>query len=152
MIHYIDSSVLLRIVLGQSGRLREWKKVTHGVSSSLAEVESLRTLDRLRLEKDLEEDDFARRRGTLLRVLDSLTLVDPTRPVLERAAQPFPTVLGTLDAIHLATALLYRDAVRQLVTVATHDRALARAARAHAFPVVGAACGAASAPRPSPSP
>ncbi|MGE5344879.1 MAG: PIN domain-containing protein [Acidithiobacillales bacterium] len=145
MIHYIDSSVLLRVVLGQAGRLLEWRKVTHGVSSSVAEVESLRTLDRLRLESELEEEDFARRRGVLLRILDSMTLVEPTRPVLARAAQPLPTALGTLDAIHLATALLYRDAVRQPVTVATHDRALARAARAHAFRVIGAERHAASA-------
>jgi hypothetical protein len=33
-------------------------------------------------------------------------LVDLDTTVLERAAQPMPTELGTLDAIHLATAVL----------------------------------------------
>jgi len=136
--HYLDSSVLLRIVLGQPGRLRGWRRITRGVCSGLAEVECLRTLDRLRIEEDLDEDEFARRRGALLELLGSLTLVDPGRAVLERAAQPLPTVLGTLDAIHLATALLYRDAVREPLILATHDRALARAAQAHAIPVIGA--------------
>lgn len=31
------------------------------------------------------------------------------RAVLHRAADPFPTVLGTRDPIHLASALLWMD-------------------------------------------
>lgn len=138
MIHYLDSSVLLRVVLGQPGRLREWRKITRGVSSGLAQVECLRTLDRLLRERELTEDEWAIRREALLRTLESLTLVDPDRAVLERASQPMPTVLGSLDALHLATALLYREALKEPVTFATHDLALARAAQAHAFPVIGA--------------
>ena len=61
-----------------------------------------------------------------------------TAPVLARAAQPLPTELGTLDAIHLATALLWREHARTDVVMATHDVALATAARAHGFTVVGA--------------
>ncbi len=137
MITYVDSSVLLRVALGQPGRLPRWRQVTRGVSSGLAEVECLRTLDRLRIEESLDDEEVARRRQSLLELLDSLTLVDPGREILERAAQPLPTVLGTLDAIHLATALLYREAIRQPLTLATHDLALARAARAHGLPVIG---------------
>lgn len=137
MIHYLDSSVLLRVVLGQPGRLGEWKNITRGVVSGLGQVECLRTLDRLLRERDLTEDAWAVRREVLLRIFERLTLVDPDRAVLERASQPMPTVLGTLDALHLATALLYREAVREPVTFATHDLALGRAARAHAFPVIG---------------
>jgi hypothetical protein len=48
-----------------------------------------------------------------------------------------PTELGTLDAIHLATALLWRDQARISITMETHDAALALAARAHGLPVVG---------------
>lgn len=48
-----------------------------------------------------------------------------------------PTELGTLDAIHLATALLWRDMVGAELTMATHDSALAIAAEAHGLPVVG---------------
>jgi len=40
----LDSSVLLRAVLGQRGRLKEWRAVREGVFSALAEVESLQTL------------------------------------------------------------------------------------------------------------
>jgi hypothetical protein len=49
-----------------------------------------------------------------------------------------PTELGTLDAIHLATALLWRDFTDEPLTMATHDAALAIAAEAHGLPVVGA--------------
>jgi hypothetical protein len=34
------------------------------------------------------------------------------------AAQPMPTELGTLDAIHLATALLWRDTASEPLTMA----------------------------------
>lgn len=34
MIAYLDSSVLLRVVLGQRGRLREWTSVREGIASA----------------------------------------------------------------------------------------------------------------------
>jgi hypothetical protein len=48
-----------------------------------------------------------------------------------------PTELGTLDAIHLATALLWKDLTRAEVIMATHDTALAIGAQAHGLQVVG---------------
>jgi len=107
------------------------------VSSSLTRVECLRTLDRLRLEEGLSDAEITRRREAVFHLLDSLVLVEPGASVLERAAQPLPTVLGTLDAIHLATALLWRETHGERVAVATHDLALARAARACGFEVLG---------------
>jgi predicted nucleic acid-binding protein len=44
---YLDSSVLLRLLLGQADALAEWQEVEAGVVSALVEVECLRTLDRL---------------------------------------------------------------------------------------------------------
>jgi len=46
--------------------------------------------------------------------------------------------LGTLDAIHLATALLWKERAGKAVAMATHDVALAMAAKATGLPVVGA--------------
>jgi len=60
--------------------------------------------------------------------------------VLERAAEPFPTTLGSLDAVHLASALLVRDDLEGLA-FATHDDALGTAARATGFQVHGASRG-----------
>lgn len=70
-----------------------------------------------------------------------MEVVEPTRPVLARAAQPFPTELGTLDAIHLATALLWRERAGVDLVMATHDVALGTAARASGLSVVGVATG-----------
>ena len=52
------------------------------------------------------------------------------RAVLHRAADPFPTVLGTRDAIHLASALLWMEEKGEPLTFLTHDAQLAIAARA----------------------
>ena len=137
MIAYVDSSVLLRVVLGQPNALPQWRLIERGVSSVLARVESLRTLDRLRLRTPLPDPEVARRRAAILQVLDSFELVEVDSLVLDRASQPLPTELGTLDAIHLATALLWREASTAQLVVATHDTALALAAQAHGFKVVG---------------
>ena len=109
------------------------------MASALVTVESLRTLDRLRLRARLADAEVAARRRTILSLLASLEIVDVEAEVLDRAAQPMPTELGTLDAIHLATAILWRDTTRADLVMATHDGALAVAAEAHGFPVVGAA-------------
>ena len=100
-------------------------------------TESLRTLDRLRLRANLADAEVAKRRATILALIASLELVDIDSIVLERAAQPMPTELGTLDAIHLATALLWREMTHADLVVATHDGALALGAQAHGLPVVG---------------
>jgi predicted nucleic acid-binding protein len=137
LIAYIDSSVVLRLVLGQAGALREWRKVDRGIASALVEVESLRTLDRLRLAEDLAESALAERREAVYRLVATLDVVEPTRPILNRAAQPLPVTLGTLDAIHLATALAWREANDTDLTLATHDAQLAVAARALGLVTVG---------------
>jgi hypothetical protein len=48
-----------------------------------------------------------------------------------------PMPLGTLDALHLATALIWRDRVGALPALATHGTAVGVAARAFGFDVVG---------------
>jgi predicted nucleic acid-binding protein len=79
----------------------------------------------------------ARRREAILRLISSLELVEVDSNVLDRAAQPMPTELGTLDAIHLATALLWKELTRTELIMATHDTALALGAQAHGLPVIG---------------
>ncbi len=137
MIAYVDSSVLLRKVLRQAGSLKEWRGIQTGVASALVETECLRTLDRLRLRVNLSDRDLARRRAAVFRLMESMELVEVTAPVLARAAQPLPTELGTLDAIHLATALLWSERIGAGLVMATHDGALGTAARACGLRVVG---------------
>jgi predicted nucleic acid-binding protein len=137
VIVYVDSSVLLRLVLSQRGALAQWPAVRRGVASALVEVECLRSIDRLRIAGLLNDNAVAERRQAVFRLLTTLDIVDLDRVVLARAAQPLPTTLGTLDAIHLATAALWRERTDPELVMATHDASMATAARAIGMDVVG---------------
>jgi predicted nucleic acid-binding protein len=133
---YVDTSVVLRIVLGEPKPLREWGKIESALSSDLIRVEALRSIDRARVLLQLDDAEVAERRSAVLELLSTFRLARVERRVLERAADPFPTLLRTLDAIHLATADLIRRTVKDLV-FATHDRELGTAARAIGLRVIG---------------
>jgi predicted nucleic acid-binding protein len=55
---YFDSSVVLRVVLGERGRLKEWSRTSEAVTSEITRVECLRALDRLRLEGGMADRDL----------------------------------------------------------------------------------------------
>lgn len=134
---YLDTSALLRLVLREAGALDELRSYDSLVSSELIAVESCRTIDRLRLQGSLSTDEAASRIQVVTEWLEAIDLVLLRPPVLSRASEPLPTPLGTLDALHLATALVWRDRMRHRLVVATHDGALALAARAFGFEVLG---------------
>ena len=137
MIAYLDASVILRVVLGQPDRLAEWPEIDAGVVSALVEVECLRTLDKLRIRAAVSDLEIAVRREAVFALTAAMEVIEPSSPVLSRAAQPFPTPLGTLDAVHLATALLWRETRGEDLVMATHDRDLALAARASGLRTIG---------------
>ncbi len=121
---YLDSSALVKLVVKEpeSTALGEF---LHGhaerVSSALALSEVPRALRRAGF------GTSERRRAR--QVLSRVALVDVDRRVLAAAAALDPPTLRTLDAIHLATALILREDLTALVT---YDRWLAAAAeRAH---------------------
>lgn len=95
-------------------------------------------LDRLHRQGSLAEAVLAERRALALRIIGAMGRVAITPAVLRRAADPFPTALGTLDAIHLSTALLWTAARELPLVLATHDAELARAARSMGLEVAGA--------------
>jgi uncharacterized protein len=139
VITYLDASVILRRVLQQPGLTLELGPNDDAISSSLAQVECFRALDRLRLLGAIDEMAQVRTRTLVYQAFESCDVIEPGPAVLERAAMPFPTSLKTLDAIHVATALVYREATGNPVRMATHDRALARASRSMGLEVIGAA-------------
>jgi len=79
---------------------------------------------------------LAERREVAFRLLEGLETIEITRVILARAAQPLPTPLGTLNAIHLVSAMGWREQYKRLV-FAIHDLALSAAARASGFEVLG---------------
>jgi len=137
VIAYVGAAVLLRVILGQRDRLEEWRSIETGVASALVEIECLRTLDRVRLRTQLSDADFATRREAVFRLTEEMEIVELASGVLNRASQPLPTPLGTLDAIHLATALLWNERADRQLVMATHDVALGVAAKACGLRVVG---------------
>lgn len=134
---YVDASVFLRVAFRQRGSLPGWRDIRSAVASVLAPVECYRALDRFRLMDQLDDAEIAARRDVVQSFFSAVQLVAITDAVLLRASEPLPSVLGTLDAIHLATALLWREERGEELTFATHDAALGAAARAYGFPVIG---------------
>ncbi len=134
---YIDTSALLRLVLREAGAIEELRSADALVSSELIAVESARTIDRLRLQGSLTAEEAAARARAVTDWLEAIDLVLLRPPVLSRASEPLPMPLGTLDALHLATALIWRDRVGPLPMMATHDTALGLAARSFGFEVRG---------------
>ena len=134
---YVDTSALLRIVLREPGALDDLRSYDALVSSELLAVESARTIDRLRLQGSLTSEEATARVRAVNDWLEGIDLVLLRPPVLSRASEPMPVSLGTLDALHLATALIWRDRMGPLPVVATHDTALGQAAQAFGFDVRG---------------
>jgi len=133
---YIDTSVVLRILFHEPNPVEVWGKWERALSSSLWRVEALRNVDRLRLSGDLSDEDVADLVREIRVVHETLAIYPLTERILQRASETFPTVVGTLDAIHLATALAIRE-FEPIELLLTHDEQLATAARSVGFSVVG---------------
>jgi predicted nucleic acid-binding protein len=131
---YIDSSVVLRRLLKHPDALKGltgWNLV----ASDLMEVEALRTLYRTHSEGRLSDDELGARIAELREIVAALDQFPITKSVLRRAGGPLAGVLKTLDAIHLATALLWSEHFGENIVMITHDRQLARVARASGLEV-----------------
>ena len=133
---YLDASVVLRHLLGEPDPLAIPKDAELG-SSELTIAECHRVLDRYRLLRALDGDVLHARQAAVGRVLDSTLLLAVSGHVLNRASYPLPVPLATLDALHLSTALVWQESTPEPVSFATHDLALARAARGMHLDVVG---------------
>jgi len=134
---YLDSSVLLRRLRREAAPIAGWARWEHAYASVLLRVEVLRTIDRMRLSGSVADEQVAELTTGAHAVFDALDFVPLNAPILDRAAQSFRTVLGTLDALHLATALWLVQNADVGLTLLTHDSELALAARSVNLPVQG---------------
>lgn len=137
MICYADASVILRRLLNQPNGLKEWGKVSRFFSSRLARLECLRTLDRWRLSLAVDADEMSLRLIGFQQVMSRMSLLPITEFVLRKSEQSFHLPVGSLDSIHLATALLWREKHGDDFFFATHDQELGLAARAYGLKVIG---------------
>jgi uncharacterized protein len=125
---YVDSSALVKLVLleDETAALRAFladRAAEQMVSSSLLIVEVRRAVQRVR------PSQLPRVDVILSDVMD-VAIGDGTIESASRLPDP---ALRSLDAIHLATALLIRDKVDVLIT---YDKRLAEAAQARKIPTV----------------
>jgi predicted nucleic acid-binding protein len=134
---YVDTSALLRLVLREAGAVNDLRSYDSLISSELIAVESCRTLDRLRLQGSLTAEEASIRLRVVRDWLEAIDLVLLRPQVLNRASEPLPTPLGTLDALHLATALVWRDRTGSSLIMVTHDTTLGLAAQTFGFEVRG---------------
>jgi len=135
---YVDTSVVLRRVLRQPNCLDSWGEWDSAFASVLLRIEYLRAVDRLRLEGYLSDAQRVVLHQELHRIEGAIHRVPLHDEIVAQAARPFGTVLGTLDALHLATAMTLREQLGLELVIVTHDRQLARAAQSSGFDVQGA--------------
>lgn len=117
---YLDASALVKLILpeGETRALRAYLvDVSLVISSRLASIEVRRAVGRIGKPGD---DAHARA------VLEGLQIIELDVAVADMAGSASPVSLRSLDAIHLASALMVRDELDALVT---YDVRLADAAR-----------------------
>ncbi len=116
---YLDTSVALAHLLAEDRHPPEslWKETL--VSSRLLEFELWNRLNARKL--GATHGDAARV------LLSQVAMLEMARPVLERALEPFPVELRTLDALHLASIAFLREN-GQHVALASYDDRLTAAA------------------------
>jgi len=134
---YLDASVVVRKLQREAGSLKDWGQWERAYSSELLRVEVLRAVDRARLRGVLTDNEVADIVIKAHAIVDGLELLQLSPSILNRAAQSFLTPLGTLDALHLATAVRLVESTGIELTFFTHDAELATAARSMNFEVEG---------------
>lgn len=133
---YLDTSVVLRVLFREPNPVTIWTKWDKAYSSSLWRVEALRTVDRLRLLHEISDSEVADLVREVQAVHDTLAIHPLDERIMQRASETFPTVVGTLDAIHLATAISVRES-EGIDLLLTHDLQLGTAARSLGFKIMG---------------
>src|SRR5262250_1262421 len=109
MIVYLDSSVALRPLFDQPGQLKSWGRWQAAYSSELLGVECRRAIDRLRLLSLYDDHQVGHAMERLGKIERTITRVRLSKSIVLAAAKTMPTIVKTLDAFHLVSALAIRE-------------------------------------------
>ena len=134
--YYLDSSVLMRFLLSDTGAMN-CSNMGVLVSSEVLRVECFRALDRIHRQRQRTSEQILLARTSFYQMISNINFVQLGKPVLELASQSFDMPIKTLDAIHLSTALLYGEEFGTPLVMLTHDLQLGRAARSQNLEVLG---------------
>jgi uncharacterized protein len=132
MILYLDTSALVKLYIAEehSPVVLGWLQECEITGTSiLARTEFAAALARLQRTGAFSAEETSKARAALAADWQDLVRlpVDETT-VLKAEEVAVEHALRGYDAVHLAAALLWQDALRQPVTLATFDRNLAEAA------------------------
>jgi len=134
MIAFVDTSVVLRFVLEGDISLHQAFSATVTACSELVWIESMRVAQRLRLDGGLNDQSLAEAVSRITACYSVFRVYLLDEEIKKTAAGPFPTVIGTLDALHLACA---RRAAGhypgETLLVYSYDRRMNLCARALGF-------------------
>lgn len=134
MVGYLDSSVLLQNLLEDDQGLKHALTCDYVISSELINIECCRIIHRYRLEGQLNESDFLRSLMRLEESLEEISMIKLVDEIKQRAAEAFPTIIKTLDALHLSSAIAYQKRLHdEKIIVFSYDRQFNRCARALGF-------------------
>ena len=130
---YLDSTFVIRHLLGVGKTADYWGKWEKAYASELMRVECLRAADRLRLEGKIDDAGRSRLGSWIETVCETVTQIPVTASVMRRAADAFPVAVGTLRAIHLATIQELEKVHGVKCDVASADDDFVAAAKALGF-------------------
>src|SRR5262245_28559178 len=117
---YLDTSVALAHILAedQTPPANLWKQSL--ISSRLLEYELWNRIHSRRL--GMTHGDAVRE------LVGRTALIELIHPILDRAREPFPSPVRTLDSLHLASIVFLMKSA-QSVSLASYDIQMAKAAR-----------------------
>ncbi|RKX79946.1 MAG: hypothetical protein DRP87_01380 [Spirochaetes bacterium] len=134
MLGYLDSSVALRRILLGEAAIFQVFNCESVVSSELLEVECRRVIYRYRMDGDIDDEGLIQAFERLEMILKGISILALSRTIKKRAMGPFPVSIKTLDALHLASALvLAENRQDETILIFSHDVAMNRCARALGF-------------------
>src|SRR5262249_40645154 len=102
-------------------------------SSELMGIECRRAIDRLRLMTFYDDRQVGEAMQRLGKIERSINRIRLTRSIVLAASKTMPTIVKTLDAFHLVSAVAIRERRSVDLVFATHDDQQAAAARALGF-------------------
>lgn len=137
MICYLDSSVVLRNIFNTDNAYREFGSFSKIGSSELLVIECNRVIDRYRLENILNDSQVASAKDFLKTLIEGIYIVEISESIKARAADTFPTIIGTLDAVHISTAIVWQEYENnEEMMILSHDRQMNICAKALGYHII----------------
>jgi predicted nucleic acid-binding protein len=133
---YIDTSTYLKIFVKESGSVqaRELVRKHRVLSSAIVSVECFSALSRKKHAGELKPREFETLINKIRESLAHIEIIRLTDDVLAQAGQIVAGApIRSLDALHIASALIFQEAMRLSLPFVTSDRRQLETAREQGF-------------------